>query len=104
MLVLRFSAAALTTLVVVFSSPVSAQDPCTPREQWIRFILADELFAGRMSIDQFVSTFQSNVSPQCGRYQIQPTPMPRPPPPIGTRPYGRTGNVCTLPDGTNFAC
>ena len=88
----------------MLSSPAAAQqDPCNVREQWIRYILAVELIAGRMSLDQVLSVMQANASPACARYPGPPNNS-RPLPSLGKRPYGRVGSVCTLPDGTSFPC
>jgi hypothetical protein len=96
---LKLSAAALAACVVTLSSPAAAQDPCNVREQWIRFVLANEFLAGRLPLDTMISIFQANVSPQCGTYPGPPRPLP-PASSIGTKPYGCTAGVCTLPDGT----
>jgi hypothetical protein len=80
-----------------------SQDPCDLREQWVRFLVFNEFFSGRLGLDRAISTVTANVSPACSNYQVGKSPS------APSRTYGNgtppacSGGVCTLPDGTRFA-
>jgi hypothetical protein len=102
----------LSTCTIVFCAVIipfnacAQSDPCNVREQWVRFILVTEFFAGRLGLDRMANTLSANVSPACARYQIGSGGPNRPPPITNNpRPYGCPPGspVCSLPDGTSFA-